>query len=144
MDSCSAQHKAKQSKAFRIGSLFSFIINTKQNDTTMIVRSLNLFFLLLLLFQVTNARNNYPNTKNSRALKIRPGVYAFSLIHQDQVLFRRRRNMQEKEESKLPQAAELYQGYGTHYVDLWLGLPNPQRQTVIVSFFSLQDIYYVL
>jgi len=27
----------------------------------------------------------------------------------------------------------LYQGYGTHYVDLWVGSPNPQRQTVIVD-----------
>jgi hypothetical protein len=27
----------------------------------------------------------------------------------------------------------LYQGYGTHYVDLWVGCPIPQRQTVIVD-----------
>jgi hypothetical protein len=27
----------------------------------------------------------------------------------------------------------LYQGYGTHYVDLWCGTPTPQRQTVIVD-----------
>jgi len=27
----------------------------------------------------------------------------------------------------------LYQGYGTHYVDLWVGSPKPQRQTVIVD-----------
>jgi len=27
----------------------------------------------------------------------------------------------------------LYQGYGTHYIDLWVGTPNPQRQTVIVD-----------
>jgi hypothetical protein len=27
---------------------------------------------------------------------------------------------------------ELYQGYGTHYVDLWVGTP-PQRQTVIID-----------
>lgn len=27
----------------------------------------------------------------------------------------------------------LYQGYGTHYVDLWVGTPVPQRQTVIVD-----------
>jgi hypothetical protein len=27
----------------------------------------------------------------------------------------------------------LYQGYGTHYVDLWVGSPVPQRQTVIVN-----------
>eukprot|EP00586_Coscinodiscus_wailesii_P016841 CAMPEP_0172505442 /NCGR_PEP_ID=MMETSP1066-20121228/186520_1 /TAXON_ID=671091 /ORGANISM="Coscinodiscus wailesii, Strain CCMP2513" /LENGTH=291 /DNA_ID=CAMNT_0013282049 /DNA_START=299 /DNA_END=1170 /DNA_ORIENTATION=- len=27
----------------------------------------------------------------------------------------------------------LYEGYGTHYVDLWVGSPTPQRQTVIVD-----------
>ncbi len=27
----------------------------------------------------------------------------------------------------------LYQGYGTHYVDLWCGTPTVQRQTVIVD-----------
>jgi len=27
----------------------------------------------------------------------------------------------------------LFQGYGTHYVDLWIGSPTPQRQTVIVD-----------
>ena len=27
----------------------------------------------------------------------------------------------------------LYRGYGTHYVDLWVGTPIPQRQTVIVD-----------
>ncbi|KAL7493349.1 hypothetical protein ACHAWT_003189 [Skeletonema menzelii] len=31
------------------------------------------------------------------------------------------------------QMGALYQGYGTHYVDLWVGSPNPQRQTVIVD-----------
>jgi len=31
------------------------------------------------------------------------------------------------------QMGALYQGYGTHYVDLWLGTPEPQRQTVIVD-----------
>ena len=30
------------------------------------------------------------------------------------------------------QVGALYQGYGTHYVDLWVGTP-PQRQTVIVD-----------
>ncbi|KAL7469558.1 hypothetical protein ACHAXS_011329 [Conticribra weissflogii] len=30
------------------------------------------------------------------------------------------------------ETGELYQGYGTHYIDLWVGSP-PQRQTVIVD-----------
>ena len=31
------------------------------------------------------------------------------------------------------QVGALYQGYGTHYIDLWCGTPKPQRQTVIVD-----------
>mmetsp|Transcript_1862 Transcript_1862/g.3560 ORF Transcript_1862/g.3560 Transcript_1862/m.3560 type:complete len:643 (-) Transcript_1862:684-2612(-) len=31
------------------------------------------------------------------------------------------------------QMGALYQGYGTHYIDLWVGSPKPQRQTVIVD-----------
>jgi Xylanase inhibitor N-terminal len=41
-------------------------------------------------------------------------------------LFRRRRD-------EAQQVGALYQGYGTHYVDLWCGSPSPQRQTVIVD-----------
>jgi Xylanase inhibitor N-terminal len=35
-------------------------------------------------------------------------------------------------DSESEQVAGLFQGYGTHYVDLWCGSP-PQRQTVIVD-----------
>ena len=31
------------------------------------------------------------------------------------------------------QIASLFQGYGTHYADLWCGSPARQRQTVIVD-----------
>jgi len=31
------------------------------------------------------------------------------------------------------QVSTLYQGYGTHYVDIWVGSPTAQRQTVIVD-----------
>jgi Xylanase inhibitor N-terminal len=41
-----------------------------------------------------------------------------------------RRRVQSDSESE--QVAGLFQGYGTHYVDLWCGSP-PQRQTVIVD-----------
>jgi len=40
---------------------------------------------------------------------------------------------QRRTASDATQVAELFQGYGTHYVDLWLGGPKPQRQTVIVD-----------
>ena len=47
---------------------------------------------------------------------------------------RRGRRAQEEEasESTLYETGSLYQGYGTHYLDLWVGTP-PQRQTVIVD-----------
>lgn len=44
---------------------------------------------------------------------------------ENDVTLRRRRN-------EVRQVGALYQGYGTHYVDLWCGSP-PQRQTVIVD-----------
>ena len=36
------------------------------------------------------------------------------------------------EEGSIYETGALYQGYGTHYLDLWVGTP-PQRQTVIVD-----------
>lgn len=44
----------------------------------------------------------------------------------------RDRSLSEQRDKTLGMSA-LYQGYGTHYVDLWVGTPNPQRQTVIVD-----------
>lgn len=43
---------------------------------------------------------------------------------------RRNRHLSEEEEYEV---GGLYQGYGTHYVDVWVGSPTPQRQTVIVD-----------
>ena len=37
------------------------------------------------------------------------------------------------EASQALQIAGLFQGYGTHYADMWCGSPTPQRQTVIVD-----------
>eukprot|EP00979_Chaetoceros_neogracilis_P005789 scaffold1094_cov241-Chaetoceros_neogracile.AAC.2 len=39
----------------------------------------------------------------------------------------------EEDEVSTLEVGGLYQGYGTHYVDLWIGTPTPQRQTVIVD-----------
>lgn len=40
--------------------------------------------------------------------------------------------MGESNEGPIYETGALYQGYGTHYMDLWVGSP-PQRQTVIVD-----------
>eukprot|EP00581_Thalassiosira_minuscula_P010393 CAMPEP_0183710418 /NCGR_PEP_ID=MMETSP0737-20130205/6150_1 /TAXON_ID=385413 /ORGANISM="Thalassiosira miniscula, Strain CCMP1093" /LENGTH=701 /DNA_ID=CAMNT_0025938683 /DNA_START=169 /DNA_END=2274 /DNA_ORIENTATION=- len=45
----------------------------------------------------------------------------------------RAKNKHNDERSLQQQMGALYQGYGTHYVDLWVGSPDPQRQTVIVD-----------
>jgi len=44
-----------------------------------------------------------------------------------------RRKLGEEYEPRHQQLGALYQGYGTHYVDVWVGKPEPQRQTVIVD-----------
>ena len=46
--------------------------------------------------------------------------------HEEQHNFDNERKLQQ-------QMGALYQGYGTHYVDVWVGSPIPQRQTVIVD-----------
>ena len=51
-------------------------------------------------------------------------------IHDD-VQHRRRRRLYSS--SSFSQVDALYQGYGTHYVDLWVGTPSPQRETLIVD-----------
>ena len=47
---------------------------------------------------------------------------------------RNRRTQQQKQQAqdRLYETGALYQGYGTHYLDLWIGTP-PQRQTVILD-----------
>lgn len=59
------------------------------------------------------------------------GIITFPVLPHQHVLERRlrERGLDENDE----QIAGLYQGYGTHYVDLWIGSNDPQRQTVIVD-----------
>ena len=46
---------------------------------------------------------------------------------------RRSRLSYEDRNLRAQQVGALYQGYGTHYIDLWCGSNPPQRQTVIVD-----------
>lgn len=69
------------------------------------------------------------------------------LLHSDQVHARRRRErklvsdgeggdipIEEDEAAAIDYASgQLFQGLGTHYVDLWVGSPSAQRQTLIVD-----------
>ena len=45
----------------------------------------------------------------------------------------KRRQLQQSGVNDPTPVSELFQGFGTHYVDLWCGTPEPQRQTVIVD-----------
>eukprot|EP00586_Coscinodiscus_wailesii_P006336 CAMPEP_0172487212 /NCGR_PEP_ID=MMETSP1066-20121228/16170_1 /TAXON_ID=671091 /ORGANISM="Coscinodiscus wailesii, Strain CCMP2513" /LENGTH=203 /DNA_ID=CAMNT_0013253667 /DNA_START=45 /DNA_END=652 /DNA_ORIENTATION=+ len=59
-------------------------------------------------------------------------IHTFPLLHHNALLRRRLRRLADTEQEP-HQLAPLWEGFGTHYVDLWIGHPNPQRQTVIVD-----------
>ena len=77
------------------------------------------------------------------------GIVSLPLLSHDQVVARRRRELRilnetaanlagsednsEDNENYFYPSGPLFQGKGTHYVDLWIGHPKPQRQTVIVD-----------
>lgn len=68
---------------------------------------------------------NGPNIKN--------GVITFPILPFDHVHKRRRLESSIPENEDDLQVSILHQGYGTHYVDLWVGSPKPQRRTVIID-----------
>lgn len=79
--------------------------------------------------------NNDPNEQQQQTVdtKIpRPphSKYHYQRILQDTSLYSRQEIVAA---SQALQIAGLFQGYGTHYADLWCGSPTPQRQTVIVD-----------
>lgn len=102
--------------------------------------------------------NTYGDVQQHRILtNIKRGTVTYPLISHKLHLDRLRRKLHEIQhgsdlDTKLPfrprisrhsydnhsnrsrgqQMVALYQGYGTHYVDIWVGTP-PQRQTVIVD-----------
>jgi hypothetical protein len=65
----------------------------------------------------------------------RANVYHVPLISHSEIVRRRSRSLLDGSSGTniaKQQIDALYQGYGTHYIDLWVGTP-PQRQTVIVG-----------
>ena len=61
----------------------------------------------------------------------RHSKYHYQRVLQDDASLHTREEIEEASEAL--QIAGLFQGYGTHYADLWCGSPTPQRQTVIVD-----------
>eukprot|EP00551_Chaetoceros_affinis_P020525 CAMPEP_0203740334 /NCGR_PEP_ID=MMETSP0092-20131115/49508_1 /ASSEMBLY_ACC=CAM_ASM_001090 /TAXON_ID=426623 /ORGANISM="Chaetoceros affinis, Strain CCMP159" /LENGTH=139 /DNA_ID=CAMNT_0050626721 /DNA_START=114 /DNA_END=530 /DNA_ORIENTATION=+ len=53
-------------------------------------------------------------------------------LGEEEALLTEERNPEPYYHNSTLEVGGLYQGYGTHYVDLWVGSP-PQRQTVIVD-----------
>jgi hypothetical protein len=78
----------------------------------------------------TNTRTNTSRRNQNRSLISLP------LLHEQHVRHRRRLEGKDgndkNNKSSSPPWGDIYQGYGTHYVDLWVGTP-PQRQTVIID-----------
>jgi len=62
---------------------------------------------LIIEDRITNTRNNDNNLRHLSSKK--------------------------QQHAQQQQLGALYQGYGTHYIDIWVGYPNPQRQTAIVD-----------
>lgn len=66
------------------------------------------------------------------------GIVSFPILHYGHVLRRRHLERRHEDESRNDELEEtysgaLYQGIGTHYVDIWVGHPQPQRQTLIID-----------
>jgi hypothetical protein len=66
-----------------------------------------------------------------------PELVSYQLLPHHHVTQRRRLEAGEPADDLID---PLYQGHGTHYVDLWVGCP-PQRQTVIVDTGSSQTAF---
>ncbi len=95
---------------------------------------------------VKNQQPRHLSSTPLRSLHSHPNV---KLIERDDKIrryprFQRQRLLQQQEQHDASDIApqedpfeeevdQLYQGYGTHYVDLWVGCPKAQRQTVIVD-----------
>jgi len=75
------------------------------------------------------------SSTTQNVVKDNKGLITFPVLPHSAVLQRRKRErrLTDATNDNDLQMGELYQGYGTHYVDLWVGSPEPQRQTVIVD-----------
>lgn len=72
-----------------------------------------------------------PHAVQRRRLQAERGYAPTELVPDRPRQYHGRRQLQAGDAEPTP-VSELFQGYGTHYADLWCGTP-PQRQTVIVD-----------
>lgn len=103
------------------------------------IRLILFSIISLTLFEVEARITVVENAKGER--EGGGGLITFPLLHEQHILARRRLESTQKSLSSStsstsfsppPPFGTVYQGYGTHYVDLWVGTP-PQRQTVIID-----------
>ncbi len=110
--------------------------------TSSIIVSVILFTTTWMTMTMTMMTPYHPciAMKNTYIKRKRNGktLISFPLLHHQHIIARRNRHLEEEDEeekatlSPPPPWGTIYQGYGTHYVDLWVGTP-PQRQTVIID-----------
>lgn len=116
------------------------------------IQSLLLALLVSLKITITNASQDAKldiNEKETNKSLQNNRIISFPLMNHEQFVERHHRERRLKEgdaynddiseiqtprrTSKILPHAELYQGIGTHYVDIWVGTPDAQRETVIVD-----------
>ena len=99
----------------------------------------------LIPHHVQRARRGL-TTEDNELSQRREGDYKYKYDDDDDEEHNLRRRRGEDDSSSSSSSSQpqimgaLYQGYGTHYVDLWCGTP-PQRQTVIVDTGSAQTAF---
>ena len=80
----------------------------------------------------TNNLSFLDSTNTNTKLPPRPHVSRHSQTPNNKAIINNY-NLRGNDRNLQQQMGALYQGYGTHYIDLWVGSPTPQRQTVIVD-----------
>ena len=93
------------------------------------MRSWTLFALVFPSVDCQRGKNRQAAEAGGGRFKPAAAVFSLPLIPHHKILSRRSRRLGQ---DGLEEISALYQGYGTHYVDLWVGTP-PQRQTAIVD-----------
>jgi len=90
--------------------------------------------LLVSLFCLVGARLSATTEDEEKHRLVQMPLIPHATVLERRRRRRQRRNLEGESDSDLhsDRSSVLYQGFGTHYVDLWIGTPS-QRQTVIVD-----------
>jgi len=135
----SSKRSSKKDKIDAPKRTHSYLVHNhqggKKQNNKMIRQPMLVIFSSLLLLLFLTTLSILPAVKAVSKGGGRKNLPQFPLIPYHHEKERRRRNLlleSSPNNSDVIQMDALYQGYGTHYVDLWVGTP-PQRQTLIVG-----------